>query len=208
MVSAPGGGEITWDNAAAALDAAVHQYLGPVKAEAAVAEFRKIHPDYSPQQVCIAAATAFRAWPGQRMEAERRAADPASQPRTWVYQMNFTGANGRAMHTIDIPFMFDNIAYAKGQIGSASEQLEAANALAAIMSQMLITYGRTGNPNGDDPGKKSTQDGKLPYWPAYDLKNRSTMIWERTPRVENDPRGAERRFAEQSHYHQAGTPLP
>jgi len=188
------------------LDAAVNQYLGPVKAEEAVAEFRRIHPDYTPQQVCIAAATAFRAWPGQRMEAERRAADPGSQPRTWVYQMNFAGANGRAMHTIDIPFMFDNIACAKGQVGSAPEQLEAANALAAIMSQMLITYGRTGNPNGDSKG--ATQDGKLPYWPAYDLKARATMMWERTPRVENDPRGAERRFAERSHYHQAGTPLP
>ena len=208
MVSAPGGGAITWDNAAQALDAAVRQYLGPVKAEETVAEFRRIHPDYSPQQVCIAAATAFRAWPGQRMEAERRAADPASQPHTWVYQMNFTGANGRAMHTIDIPFLFDNIGHATGQIGTAPEQVEAANALAAIMSQMLITYGRTGNPNGDGPVGQPTQEGKLPYWPAYDLKSRATMMWERTPRVENDPRGAERRFAERSHYHQAGTPLP
>jgi para-nitrobenzyl esterase len=112
------------------------------------------------------------------------------------------------MHTIDIPFMFDNVAYAKGQIGSAPEQLEAANSLAAIMSQMLITYGRTGNPNGDDPAHKPTQDGKLPYWPAYDLKTRATMMWERTPRVEDDPRREERIFAERSHYHQAGTPLP
>ena len=208
MVAAAGSGQITWDNAAQVLDAAVHQYLGPVRAEEAVAEFRRIHPDYTPQQVCIAAATAFRAWPGQRMEAERRAANPQSQPRTWVYQMNFAGANGRAMHTIDIPFMFDNIAYAKGQIGSGPEQLEAANALAAIMSEMLITYCRTGNPNGDDPGQKPTQEGKLPYWPAYDLKTRATMMWERTPRVEDDPRGAERRFAERTHYHQAGTPLP
>lgn len=208
MVAGPHGGQITWENAPQILDEAVHQYLGPVKPEEAVAEFRRIHPDYTPQQVCIAAATAFRAWPGQRMEAERRAADPQSQSETWVYQMNFAGGNGRAMHTIDIPFMFDNVAYAKGQIGSAPEQLDAANALAAIMSQMLITYGRTGNPNGDDPGHKPTQDGKLPYWPAYDLKNRSTMIWERTPRIENDPRREERIFAERSHYHQAGTPLP
>jgi len=32
------------------------------------------------------------------------------------------------------------------------------------------------------------------------------MMWETKPRVEDDPRGAERRFAEQAHYHQAGTP--
>ena len=203
MVSAPEGGPITWDNAAAALDAAVRQYLGPVKAEQAIAEFRRIHPEYTPQRVCVAAATAFRAWPGQRMEAERRAAHPESQPRTWVYQMDFAGATGWAMHTIDIPFMFDNVEVAKGQIGSDSEQLEAANALAATMSQMLITYAQTGDPNGADPAAR-----KLPYWPAYDLKVRATMVWNRMPRIEHDPRGAERRFAERSHYHQAGTPLP
>jgi para-nitrobenzyl esterase len=110
------------------------------------------------------------------------------------------------MHTIDIPFMFDNVAMAEGMIGSAPEQLAAANALAATMSQMLIDYARTGNPNGSARG--ASQDGALPHWPAYDLKERSTMIWERRPHVESDPRGAERVFAEKAHYHQAGTPLP
>lgn len=193
------GGEMTWETAPAALDAAVHEYLGPYKAEEVVAEFRKIHPDYTPQQVDIAAATAFRAWPGQRWEAERRAANPVSQPRTWVYQMNFPGSAGRAMHTIDIPFMFDNIAMASGQIGTDPKHVADANALAAVMSGMLIQYGRTGNPNGA---------AGLPEWPAYDLARRATMMWETKPRVENDPRGAERIFADRSHYHQAGTPMP
>jgi para-nitrobenzyl esterase len=203
-------GELTWETAPAALDAAVHEYLGPYTAAEVVAKFREIHPDYTPIQVDTAAATAFRAWPGQRWEAERRAANPVSQPRTWVYQMNFQGANGRAMHTIDIPFMFDNIASASGQIGTDPQHLADARALAATMSQMLIAYARTGDPNGES--KDPTQDGKLPFWPAYDLKNRSTMIWDqalkRGPHIENDPRGAERVFADKSHYHQAGTPLP
>jgi para-nitrobenzyl esterase len=192
------GTEVTWENAASVIKTAVSQYLGPYTPEEVVAKYREIYPSYTPDQVATAAATAFRAWPGQRWEAERRAANPKSQPHTWVYQMNFPGANGKAMHTIDIPFMFDNIAKAEAQIGAAPEQLAAANALAAIMSEMLITYGRTGNPNF----------AGLPHWPAYDLKNRSTMMWEKTPRVENDPRGAERVFADKAHYHQAGTPLP
>jgi para-nitrobenzyl esterase len=189
---------MTWGTAPAALKSAVSEYLGPYTAEEVVAKYREIYPNYTPEQVAMAAATAFRAWPGQRWEAERRAANPKSQPHTWVYQMNFQGASGKAMHTIDIPFMFDNIAMAEGQIGLAPEQLAAANALAATMSEMLIAYARTGNPNF----------AGLPNWPAYDLKNRSTMMWERTPRIENDPRGAERVFADKSHYHQAGTPLP
>lgn len=194
----PGTGTWTWDTAPAALRNAVSEYLGPYTAEEVVARYREIYPDYTPQQVDTAAATALRAWAGQRLEAERRAANPASQPHTWVYQMNFRGANGKAVHTIDIPFMFDNIAMAEAQIGSAPEQLAAANSLAATMSEMLITYARAGNPNLTG----------LPHWPAYDLKDRATMIWDRTPKIENDPRGAERVFAEKSHYHQAGTPMP
>lgn len=190
--------DITWENAAQVLSTAVSQYLGPYTAEQVVAKYHEIYPNKTPDQIDTAAATAFRAWPGQRWEAERRAANPASQPHTWVYQMNFAGANGKAMHTIDIPFMFDNIAMAEAQVGSSPDQLAAANSLAATMSQMLIHYGRTGNPNF--PG--------MPHWPAYDLKNRSTMIWDRTPHIENDPRHAERIFADKSHYHQAGTPLP
>jgi para-nitrobenzyl esterase len=191
----PSRGAMTWETAPAALKSAVSEYLGPYSAEEVVAKYREIYPNYTPEQVATAAATAFRAWPGQRWEAERRAANPKSQPHTWVYQMNFQGSSGKAMHTIDIPFMFDNIAMAEGQIGP--ERLSAANALAATMSEMLIAYARTGNPNF----------AGLPDWPAYDVKNRGTMMWDRAPRIENDPRGAERIFADKSHYHQAGTPL-
>jgi para-nitrobenzyl esterase len=98
--------------------------------------------------------------------------------------------------------MFDNVAMAEGLIGSAPEQLAAANDLAAMMSRTLVRYARTGDPN-DGP-----VDARMPRWPTYDLKNRSTMIWDHMPHVEKDPRGAERVFAEKAHYHQAGTPLP
>ena len=197
-----GPANMTWEQAPEAVDRGVHEYLGPVTAQEAVDVFRKADPAYTPQQVARAVGTAFRAWAGQRMEAERRAANPVSQPHTWVYQMNFRGADGWATHTIDIPFMFDNVAIAQRQVGSDPQHLADANALAAIMSQMLIEYARVGNPNGD------SKDTGLPHWPAYDLKNRATMMWETKPRVESDPRGAERVFADQSHYHQAGTPLP
>ncbi len=194
-VSAPA--TLTWEDAPAALRNAIAIYLGPYSAEEVIAKYRTIYPDKSPIDVVIAAATAFRAWPGQVLEAERRAANPVSQPRTWVYQMNWhrDAPGARAVHTIDIPFMFDNLAAAPGQIGPTPEDLAAAQPLADIMSGMLIHYAATGDPN--HPG--------LPPWPSYDLKARNTMIWDRTPKIESDPRGEERRYAAGAPYRQPGT---
>jgi para-nitrobenzyl esterase len=200
-VPIPTRGTLTWDDAPAALRNAVAIYLGPYSPEEVIAKYRAIYPDKSPIDVVIAAATAFRAWPGQVLEAERRAGNPVSQPHTWVYQMNWhrDAPGARAMHTIDIPFMFDNLTAAPGQIGSSPEDLAAAQPLADIMSGMLIHYAATGNPN--HPG--------LPIWPAYDLEQRNTMIWDSAPHiephVESDPRGDERRYAAGSPYHQPGT---
>ncbi len=193
----PARGTLTWDDAPAALKNAVAIYLGPYTAEEVVAKYRTIYPDKSPIEIVIAAATAFRAWPGQVLEAEHRASNPKSQPHTWVYQMNWhrNAPGARAMHTIDIPFMFDNLSASPGQIGSTPEELAAAQPLADAMSGMLIHYAATGNPNHPD----------LPNWPAYDLKERNTMIWESTPHVEKDPRGDERRYAAGSPYRQPGT---
>jgi para-nitrobenzyl esterase len=196
------GKEMTWEDVPGVLQSQVGQYIPPYSPEEVVTRYREIYPAYTPDQVATAAATAFRAWPGQRWEAERRAQNPKSQVHTWAYQMDWKGIGGKAQHTIDIPFMFDNLAMAPGQIGTSAEQIAAAQPLADVMSEMLIRYGKTGNPNGDGahPG--------MPMWPAYDLKERNTMMWELPVRVEKDPRAEERKFAEGAHYHQAGTPLP
>jgi para-nitrobenzyl esterase len=201
----PASGTLTWDDAPAALRNAVAIYLGPYSAEEVIAKYRSIYPGKSPIDIVIAAATAFRAWPGQVMEAERRAGNPSSQPHTWVYQMNWhrDAPGARAVHTIDIPFMFDNLDAAPGQIGATPEELAAAQPLADAMSGMLVHCAATGNPN--HPG--------LPFWPAYDLKDRNTMIWDSSPHIEThvephveiDPRGEERRYAAGSPYRQPGT---
>jgi para-nitrobenzyl esterase len=190
-------GTLTWEDAPAALHNAVAIYLGPYTAEEVIAKYRTIYPDKSPIEIVTAAATAFRAWPGQVMEAERRASNPKSRRRTWVYQMNWhrNAPGARAMHTIDIPFMFDNLAAAPGQVGSTPEELAIAQPLADAMSGMLIHYAATGDPNHP----------ALPFWPTYDLKARDTMIWDNPPQVVSDPRGDERRFAAGSPYRQPGT---
>jgi hypothetical protein len=50
--------------------------------------------------------------------------------------------------------------------------------------------------------------GALPFWLAYDLKERNTMILGTPPLIEKDPCGEERRFAAGSPYRQPGTYEP
>jgi para-nitrobenzyl esterase len=193
----PWHGTLAWEDAPTALHDAVAIYLGPFTAEEVIAKYRTFYPDKSPIDIVIAAATAFRAWPGQVIEAERRAGNPRSQPITWVYQMNWhrDAPGARAVHTIDIPLMFDNLDAAPGQVGSSPEDLAAAQPLADAMSGMLVHYAATGNPN--HPG--------LPAWPVYELNQRNTMIWDNAPHIAKDPRGEERRYAAASAYRQPGT---
>jgi para-nitrobenzyl esterase len=189
---------LTWEQLPAALVKNVGVYLGPVSPETVVASYREWYPAYSASDVFFAAATAFRSWPGQVIEAERRA-QSAAQSRTWVYEMDWPSpvAGGRfgAPHTMDIPFFFDNLAVSPGTIGAGAEHVAAAQPLATRMSEALIAYAHTGDPNS----------AGNPHWPAYDVDRRATMIWNSAAVVKNDPRGNERRLAATAHYRQPGT---
>ena len=198
-----GGGQpalfsLTWEELPAALEKNVSAYLGPVKPETIVAHYRDWYPQYSPSDVFFAVTTAFRSWPGQVIEAERRAGSSA-QRRTWVYEVDWpspiAGGRFRAPHTVDIPFFFDNLALAPGMVGASPEDVQLAQPLATAMSESLIAYAKTGDPN----------HAGLPHWPSYDLARRATMIWNTPPKIMEDPRGNERKLAAQAHYHQPGT---
>ena len=198
-----GGGQpalfsLTWDELPSALQKYVGNFLGPVKPETIVAKYREWYPQYSASDVFFAATTAFRSWPGQVIEAERRAESPA-QRRTWVYEMDWrspvAGGKFGAPHTVDIPFFFDNLAVAPGMVGASPEDVARAQPLASAMSETLIAFAKSGDPN----------HASLPHWASYDLKQRATMIWNTAPKVVDDPRKNERELAAQAHYRQPGT---
>jgi para-nitrobenzyl esterase len=190
---------LTWDVLPAKLEV-VRPFLGDLKAEDVVAKYRAIYPAYSASDVFFAATTAFRSWRGELIESERRAAQPEAAARTWVYQMDWRspvdGGKFGAPHTMDIPFLFDNTALAPGMCGDDPT----APALAKTMSNMLIAFAETGDPNTHATG--------LPHWPTYNLRSRATMLWdnhEHKSHIQNDPRGDERRLVEMVPYTQPGT---
>jgi para-nitrobenzyl esterase len=87
--------------------------------------------------------------------------------------------------------MFDNVEIAAPMTGGGPE----ARKLAAQMSGTLIAFGRSGDPNNP----------AIPNWPRYNLETRPTMVWDRTSRVENDPRREERKLMSTAPYVQPGT---
>jgi len=194
-----GGGDpstfsLTWETLPARLSV-VAQFLGDMKPDEVIRQYRAMYPAYSASDVFFAATTAFRSWRGQVIEAERRAAQNEAQPHTWVYELDWKTPidNGKwgAPHTLDIPLALDNVAVADGMTGDGSQAVE----LAAQMSDTWIAFARTGNPNHKG----------LPEWRPYDLTKRLTMSFSSQSRVVNDPRGNERRLIEQVPYKQPGT---
>jgi para-nitrobenzyl esterase len=79
----------------------------------------------------------------------------------------------RCMHTMDIPYAWDNVDVAKTEIGAGPER----QPLADKMSSAWVAFARTGNPNHKG----------IPNWPAYTPSQRATMVWNNECKVVDDP---------------------
>ncbi len=81
-------------------------------------------------------------------------------------------------HTLEIPFVFDTV-QASPITGSSPRRQE----LADRLSDTWVAFARTGRP----------VHAGVPYWPPYQLPERSTMVLDLPLRLVGDPRGDERR---------------
>jgi para-nitrobenzyl esterase len=186
--------DLTWDTLQAKLEKN-SPFMGSLDRGQVIADYRRWYPHYSPADVFFAATTASRSWRGQVIEADRRAEQPAAAKHTWVFQFDWRtpieGGKWGAHHGLDVPFVFDNAAIVPEKVGRGEDALR----LATAMSDMVLAFARTGNPNTTS----------LPQWPVYDLARRATMVFDATSRVVDDPRGDERRLFGQVPYVQPGT---
>ena len=182
---------LTWEELPESLEH-YRQFLGTLKTDEIVADYRKWYPAYSASDVFFAVTTGFRSWHGMVIESERRAAQHGP---TWTYNFAWKspvdGGKWGAPHTMDIPFAFDNTKIAAPMTGGGAQ----AQALADQISDTFIAFARTGDPNNKS----------IPHWPRFELEKRPTMVWDTTSRVVDDPRGNERRLIEQAPYTQPGT---
>jgi para-nitrobenzyl esterase len=137
--------------------------------------FRKAHPDATPWDLYILIATDHPRGTYSRELAKRKADQRGAA--AFAYRFDWEtpegGGHMRSPHTIEIPFVFNNIKLA----GPLISKMPEAYALATKVSAAWVAFARIGDPNTP----------ALPKWPAYSAKARDTMLFNNDSRVEQDP---------------------
>jgi para-nitrobenzyl esterase len=147
--------------------------------------FRRANPGASPWDLWILIATDHPRGTYAREMAKRKAEQRGAP--VFVYRYDWEtpegGGHMRSPHTIEIPFVFNNIKIA----GPLISKMPEAYTLAEKTGAAWVAFARTGNPNTP----------KLPTWPAYSVASRDTMLFNNDCRVVADPERETRLVMEQ-----------
>jgi para-nitrobenzyl esterase len=145
-----------------------------------IAGYKRLMPSASPSDLFFAITTARRVRQQAWAQAERKAAQGAAP--VWLYELDWAtpvdGGKWGSPHSLDLAFVFDNVAKSEAMVGTGSEPQH----LADQMSAAWIAFARSGNPD----------TGAAPPWTPFSPTQRATMVFNNTSRVVNDFRGDER----------------
>jgi para-nitrobenzyl esterase len=121
---------------------------------------------------------------GVETQAERKAAQRGAPVYVYRFEYYSPVRDGRlkAMHCMEIPFVFDNLEAGKIYTGTSP----AAQKIADQMSAAWVAFARSGNPNHKG----------IPQWKPFNADERATMVFGAgtEARLVNDP-GHEERLA-------------
>jgi para-nitrobenzyl esterase len=173
------------DQAAFNLDEAqlrqrVEDLIGKNNAAYVIKTYKKVHPGASPSELYFLLTT--DRW--MRMKtiilAERKYIQGEAPVYLYLFGWRSPAMGGKlgAPHTVEIPFVFYNTDIPKLMTKGGPEVKE----LAAKVSEAWIQFARSGNPNHKG----------LPMWPAYNITDRATMLFDNTCKVVNDLGSMER----------------
>ncbi|WP_273277244.1 carboxylesterase/lipase family protein [Maribacter polysiphoniae] len=156
-----------------ASDEAIRSYIKATykdNADKYIKAVKKAYPDDTEAKDLLDVDTMFR--PGAVVQANEKSALEGGAP---VYMYLFTWQSPvfdgkyKALHCMDLPFVFDNVSLANQMTGGGKD----AQALAKKMNQAWINFAKTGNPNHKG----------LPQWPEYNRENTATMHFNTTCEV-------------------------
>lgn len=160
-------------------------FLPAADIDEAVNVFKAANPAASPTELFFVISSWRSYVLNATIMAEARDALNGARNPTWMYQVTWRspaeGGRRISQHTLDLPFMFDNVARAPHLTGPESADTRA---MTEAMAGAWLAFARTGDPNHKG----------LPDWPTYDRRQRRTMQFEVPARVASDPFAAERQF--------------
>jgi len=146
--------------------------------------FKASRPEANPSEVFFTIASARGYVRDQTIMAEQRVKGGGSG-KTYVYRLMWRqpieGGRRVSQHSLDLPFMFDNVAAGARMTGPETEQTRA---MADSMANTWIAFARTGDPN----------NASIPKWAPYDLERRNTMMFDVPSKAVDDPHKQERLF--------------
>jgi para-nitrobenzyl esterase len=161
----------------AAMRARVKQTLGASDADTdkVIAAYKQTDPSISNIDLYLEAASDSFALTNAITAAERKAALAKAPVFMYYFKWRSPVRDGKlkAMHCMEIPFVFDNVDGGKPMTGDGQDRY----ALASKISGAWVAFARTGNPS---------QKGLS--WPAYNSDKRATMILDDKCEVVDDPR--------------------
>jgi para-nitrobenzyl esterase len=170
-------------------DATLHQKVkqalgkaGDDQVDPLIAAYRKGRPNIANTDLYLILASDATFRQGVLAEAERKAAGGKAPAYMYYFTWHSPVRDGklRAFHTLELPFVFDNLEAGKTMTGTGEDR----QALSDRMSNAWVAFARTGNPNHTG----------LPHWPAFSNQERATMIFNDECKVVNDPNGEERKM--------------
>lgn len=170
------------------LPAAIEPFVGQGNEAQALKAYRAVDPDATPSELFFRIATGRAYDRDATLMAEARAAQ--GRERTWLYKLDWPAPmyQGQRIspHSLDLPFVFDNVTKGSGprMVGPPTSDTAA---LSNTMAETWLAFARSGNPN----------NAAIPQWRPYETSDRTTMIFDVPPHVENDPYQAEREFMAQ-----------
>jgi para-nitrobenzyl esterase len=169
-----------WDLTEAGLADLVNQRFNG-KAEDIIPMYRAAYPNKSPYLIQAQILTDSGARARAITQAERKSAQGGAPAYMYIWEWATPAFNGKfgAVHGHDVDASFN--LYRNNMAGSGRDD---GRAMAQCLASTWVAFAKTGQP--DNP--------HLPRWPAYDAKNRATMIFDSNLRIEDDPRSAMRRY--------------
>ena len=148
-----------------------------------LAAYKEYYPTYSLSDIYSLFSADIMMRMNSIKMAERKLLQPAP---VYMYIFNFGivpegGSNPRSAHSMELSFVFNHPGLMISDPGYRSDYsispTEEVNLLGRNMSLAWSSFAYDGNPDHDG----------IPHWPAYNLNERSTFLFDLQCKVENDP---------------------